>query len=287
MGRSSHFHSNHQHDCGYCVTGSNIGHARTMNRLIPMTKSETCLHRMPRRRCGTTLVEVLVSFSLLATMVTLLTSTAVHHSRLRQSLRHERLAMDELSNQLELLSVLPDAELSAAVAQLQPGDVVQASLPGVELKADIEESDGGTRMTLQIAWDSFGRRANPLRLTAWRFPSADKSTTDDSAPTAPSVRAENQAARKPTSTQGGFAIVVREGEAPVLKLHVAEFVRIRRSLAGGPSDKASEFSRIRLRTNETVQLQRAPAGQEFAPTLARQEPRPPGFAPHSEEAILK
>ena len=215
----------------------------TINRLIPMTKSETSSQTKLRRKCGTTLVEVLVSFSLLATMVTLLTTTAVHHSRLRQTLRHERLAMDELSNQLELLSVLPDAEFSAAVAQLQPSDVVRASLPGVELKADIVELDDGTRMTLQIAWDSFGRRTNPLRLTAWRFPSADKNTADDAAPTAPSVPAEDQSVRKPTPTLGDSPIVVREGEAP--------------------------------------------AEPEFVPLLTRQDSRPPGLSPRSEEAILK
>ncbi len=71
------------------------------------------------------------------------------------------------------------------------------SLPGVELKAEVTDVDGGTRVTLQIAWDAFGRRENPLRLTAWHHPSAGGEDEEDLAPTAPDAPAEDQAARRP------------------------------------------------------------------------------------------
>ena len=76
-----------------------------------MYPSALAHRRRPARR-GTSALEVLVSFILLGGVLAISTPLVVTHGRLLKAQRNYRMALDELSNQLDRLSALPSAELS-------------------------------------------------------------------------------------------------------------------------------------------------------------------------------
>ena len=130
------------------------------------------------RRTGFTLTEALVACTLVGSIGLLLLPIAGRTARVQQQLAHERLALDELSNQLERLSELSLAELQAEALELHVSEETAQSLPDAELKALLSNSQGGWRLSLQLRWDEPGRRDNPLTITTWIFPGG-------SAPVAP------------------------------------------------------------------------------------------------------
>lgn len=126
------------------------------------------------RRCrGTSSLEILVSFTLLSSVLAFATPLVVRHGRLLAAQRDYRLALDELSNQLERLTALPPAELPAAVEGLSPSDFAAAHLPGAELTAELTSADIGQRLTLKLSWDEPQRSAAPVTLAAWVVPLSD------------------------------------------------------------------------------------------------------------------
>lgn len=130
------------------------------------------MRRAPSCKRGTTALEVIVSFTLLSSVLAFATPLVVRHTRLLAGQRHYRLALDELSNQLERLSALPTAELSARAQEITPSEFLAARLPGAELQAQLTPADPGQRLTLQITWDEPGRREAPLALSTWIVPPA-------------------------------------------------------------------------------------------------------------------
>jgi type II secretory pathway pseudopilin PulG len=126
-----------------------------------------------RHTCrGFSTVEVIVSLSLLVTILSVSAPLVVRHNQLLASHRHYRLALEEASNQLERLAALPESELRAAIANVQPSEFASQYLPGCEMKATLTPEDVGGRLTLRTTWDEPGRRDAPLVLAAWVFPQA-------------------------------------------------------------------------------------------------------------------
>jgi len=127
------------------------------------------------RRCpfsGTSTLEVLVAFTLLTTVLTLSLPLVVRHGRLLMTARHYRLAIEELSDQLERLTAMRDAEVQSALERLTPSEFTASRLPGAELSGKLEPADFGQRLTLQIVWNEPQRRAAPVSLAAWILPAA-------------------------------------------------------------------------------------------------------------------
>jgi hypothetical protein len=125
---------------------------------------------------GMSALEVIVAFTLLSSVLAFATPLVVRHGRLLTAQRDYRLALDELSNQLERLSALPAAELPAAVAQLAPSEFAAARLHGAELKGELSPADVGQRLTLRLSWDEPQRRAAPVTLAAWIIPDGQPSS---------------------------------------------------------------------------------------------------------------
>lgn len=122
------------------------------------------------RRRGVTTVETVVAFALLASVTAVSTQLTIAHGRVLKSQRNYRLALDELSNQLERLGALPPEELSPAVEQLAVSPATRERLPGAEIRGEVSTSELGRRLTLEIWWDEPNRQAAPVRLTAWAAP---------------------------------------------------------------------------------------------------------------------
>lgn len=125
------------------------------------------------RRSGTTLIELLVAFTLLTALLGAALPLIVRHQQLLASARTYRLALDELSNQLETLTALDAEQLPAALETLAPSPFATERLPGAKLNAVLDASGDQPRLTLSLAWDELGRRDKPLALVAWLDPPAE------------------------------------------------------------------------------------------------------------------
>jgi hypothetical protein len=125
------------------------------------------------RRPGTSTLEVIVAFTLLSGVLGALAPLVVKHRRLLTAQRDYRLALDEVSNQLERLTALPEGEISAALQSLKPSEFAVAKLPGAALRGELESIDYGQRLRLELTWDEPQRRGAPVSLAAWIVPQAD------------------------------------------------------------------------------------------------------------------
>ena len=136
------------------------------------------------RRRGTTTIELVVSFSLLATLLGVAVPLTVRHGRILTSARHYRIALDELSNQAEMLAAVDPDEAAASIELLEPSEFAAERLPGVELFANASEPDdaGARRVRVSIVWDEPGRRDNPLALTIWLTPRRTIEAVDADSP---------------------------------------------------------------------------------------------------------
>jgi len=123
-----------------------------------------------RRQMGTTSIEIVVAFTLLSSVLAIATPLVVKHGRLLASQRAYRLALDEVSNQLERLSSLPEEEFPEAIQQLAPSPLIAKRLPGAELRGEVESADIGRRLTLRLSWDEPQRSAAPVAMAAWILP---------------------------------------------------------------------------------------------------------------------
>jgi hypothetical protein len=115
------------------------------------------------------MIDLMVSLTLLIAAMSTVTPLVVQHGRILQSQRHYRLALDELSNQLERLTALAPDELPNALQQLAPSSFVAERLSGANISGELAAVEGGKRVTLHITWNEVGRRKRPLTLAAWVF----------------------------------------------------------------------------------------------------------------------
>jgi hypothetical protein len=128
-----------------------------------------------RRRSGISSIEAIVAFTLLSTTLTLSLPLVVHHQRLLVSARHYRVALDELSNQLDRLAALPAADVRSELARFSPSPFLAKNLPGAVLTGELQSADIGQRLTLHLTWSDLPRSPTTVALAAWMLPSAETS----------------------------------------------------------------------------------------------------------------
>ena len=125
---------------------------------------------MHQQRRGVTIVETLVAFTLLSTALAVATPLVVRNGRLLSEQQDYRLALDELSNQLDRLSALPPEQLTDALKKLEPSEFTASRLPTARLSGQLDADNGGQRLTLSLSWDEPRRYRAPITLTAWIYP---------------------------------------------------------------------------------------------------------------------
>jgi len=127
------------------------------------------------RRRGTTMIELIVACSLLATLILVVVPSVIRIGQVQRTMRHDRIALDEMSNQLERLTELPFSQINQEIPKLTASEFATNGLPNPQLSGEIEESELGYQIVLQMSWDSPGRIAVPLRMATWIFPNEDVS----------------------------------------------------------------------------------------------------------------
>ena len=125
-------------------------------------------HVRPERKALMT-TELLVAAMLLVTVMSVVATLAVQSGRLWQGSQHYRIALDELTNQLDRLTSLEPEQLETALAELAPSAQASQALPDVALAAETVTDADGQRLILRIDWRRCGN-TKPLELTAWINP---------------------------------------------------------------------------------------------------------------------
>ena len=128
------------------------------------------LHRTVRR--GVTLVETTVALGLLITAMSVTASLTVRNQRLLAENRAYRLAVEELSNRLDVLVGMPAGDVDAAINALNQHEF-QGALQGAKLVGVVEDEDIGRRLSLKLTWHDAVKRRPDIVLTAWSYAPSD------------------------------------------------------------------------------------------------------------------
>jgi hypothetical protein len=132
-----------------------------------------------RPRRGATIIEFVVACSLLGSLMLLVVPSAIRITRVQRMMRHHRIAMDEITNQLDRLGQLPIDQIEEQLITLTPSEFALAGLPNPSLSGSLHESAEGYRLAIQISWDSPGQNVAPLTMATWLFPTPTTESLDE------------------------------------------------------------------------------------------------------------
>src|SRR5215212_289210 len=133
-------------------------------------QSSTLRKRKPHSwpRLGTSVLEVLVAFTLLTSVLSLSLPLIVRHGRLLIAQQHYRLALDELSNQLDRLTGMPADDVPQAIKQVSVSQVTAAHLVGAKLSAELKPADIGQSVLLRLTWNEAQEQS--ATMAGWILP---------------------------------------------------------------------------------------------------------------------
>jgi hypothetical protein len=127
------------------------------------------------QRPAMSLIELTVAATLIISGMAVIGKLTVATGRVWQQSRYERLAMEELSNQLERYTALwPDLSAEQR-SEIAPSPEIADRLPGATLTLIPIQDALGTRLEMQIDWDR-GVLAVPITLVAWIDPAPSDQT---------------------------------------------------------------------------------------------------------------
>lgn len=128
--------------------------------------------RRRRDRTGSSVIECVVAASVLMVTMGTVTTMAFRASRIWIATGHQRIAMNELSNQLETITSARGDEINRLIENLAPSGLAQKSLDQPLIKATRTRDQAGDRVTIELSWRSQFPIA-PVSLTGWISVSAE------------------------------------------------------------------------------------------------------------------
>ncbi len=117
-------------------------------------------------RSGILTVELLVAAITLLSVITFFTTCSFQIRLVWKDIRHQRIAMEELNNQLESITQLNENQASTALANLTPSTLCKNALRNPKLTGSLKRDLLGTRLTLQLNWDK-RHPGKPLEVSGW------------------------------------------------------------------------------------------------------------------------
>jgi hypothetical protein len=133
------------------------------------TVLQLCHHDQPKARGGFTMIEAVVSAGLLLVVMTFVVQMTVRVDGVWKDTTHHRVALQELSNQLESLTQLSVDDARERLGNIEVSDEVQSTLHDAVLSGDFIDDEFGQRIELQLKWNH-GRPSKPVRMSAWMRP---------------------------------------------------------------------------------------------------------------------
>ena len=122
-----------------------------------------------RKRSGFTSTELVVACSILVTAILVVGSMAVRTTRVWQDTRHQQIALEELSQQIERITALTPADRIEALRQITPSEQLLSIAPKASNEAKVTE-EPERRVTLELNWNFQNRPRASISLVAWVDP---------------------------------------------------------------------------------------------------------------------
>jgi hypothetical protein len=126
-----------------------------------------------KRDRGSTNIEVLVAASLVLAVICVLSSMVPRLGNVWKASRNNQLATHELASQLEMLTAIPESQLTKALENLQVSSDLKETLHDVVLRHQLLDDANGRRIVLSIEWERIVD-AKPITMVAW-LPAQKKS----------------------------------------------------------------------------------------------------------------
>lgn len=123
------------------------------------------LNSMNRRR-GVAMLELVVASVVLVVVMSLVTTLCFRISLVWQDIGHRRVAVAELSNQLDRLTRMNPQQVRSELQMLKPSELSQRTLREPKLTGELVQSDIGHQLNLCLDWN---RRhpGQPVELVGW------------------------------------------------------------------------------------------------------------------------
>jgi hypothetical protein len=130
-------------------------------------------------RRGTMILELVVAFTLLGTLLIVCLEMFSAAAAQRRAADERTCALVELGNVMERVAARPWPELTtSAVARERLSPWAAGQLPGAELKIEVSTPSaepGAKQITASLRWEDRSRRlVAPLRLTTWKYRSPNQ-----------------------------------------------------------------------------------------------------------------
>ncbi|WP_153557229.1 hypothetical protein [Roseimaritima sediminicola] len=125
--------------------------------------------RTARCRRGLSIIEAVVAASMLVTLMGLFATTAYRVDHLWRDISRQRMALAELSNQLETITLLPPEEARQRVASLQVSPLAAEVLEEPVLTGEVLSDSGTQRVQLRLSWQRKQDRIT-MRMAGWLRP---------------------------------------------------------------------------------------------------------------------
>ena len=155
--------------------GLQLRHCQNLSNVLRRRKS---LRNQRNYRSGFTLSEVLVSTLLMMTIMSLVGTVCHRVNLIWFDVNHHRVAVSELSNQLEELTAMTLDQAAVAVKSMEPSESCRQALASPQLTGEIFEDQLGTRVLLKINWTR-PNAANPIEMSGWIIPTQQEASPDE------------------------------------------------------------------------------------------------------------
>lgn len=112
------------------------------------------------------MIELIIACMVLVTVMTFVTTLCFQINKIWKDIGHHRIAVAELSNQLESLTQLSVAEAEIELESLEPTAYCLRTLRSPQLSGKLSADSIGTRIELSINWDK-PNPGQPVVLVGW------------------------------------------------------------------------------------------------------------------------
>lgn len=118
------------------------------------------------QRSGLTMTEIIVSVVLLATVMSLVGTLCFRVNLIWSDVDHHRVAVNELSNHMEVLTLMKPEQATTAIKSLKPSQFCSRVLKSPVLSGEILEDELGSRVVLRLDWNR-PTKSLPTELSGW------------------------------------------------------------------------------------------------------------------------
>ncbi len=125
--------------------------------------------RIRDRRNGLVLLETLIAAGVTLVMLSVAVPMVIRSARIWKQTRHQQVAADELSGQMDRLIAMPAESRRQAMEQLTVSPAIAEVLHDATIEGTLINDDDGNRIKLSIHWTRTGDPL-PVTLVAWIDP---------------------------------------------------------------------------------------------------------------------